>query len=448
MLNIGKGFQILCRAAACDAFHNSAERYPQPRCHSETRIEMLDDLWNWTSEEWLPRKFSHRATGSNSILWLHGPAGAGKSAVAQSLCQKLSETEGRAFASFFFKRQHTSRGNGNKMFPTISYQLAVLHPGLKRAISQNVENDPSIVDKSLSIQLLKLIIEPCRQIQSLDSVPMTIIIDGLDECDGQHIQEEILRSVGNSMDDPHLRLRFLIVSRPEPHIAEMFTGPCLDSLHCSLNIEEAFEDVRKYLLDEFTRVHREHHQTMGSVPMPWPSAAIVDQLVRKSSGYFIYASTVIKFIDDKDFRPTDRLDIIMRPAEANVESPFEALDQLYTQILSNVPARPQLLQILSAIVEFEICVCHIKSLLQLKPGDLRLMLRGLRSVVEVPEEDIYEELIWHHASFLDFLKDPARSGIFYPSTFQTHTEVIGYILKALSYNYDDPSLNQNNPLVL
>ncbi|KAJ7913445.1 hypothetical protein B0H13DRAFT_1612545, partial [Mycena leptocephala] len=274
--------------AACDAFHNSAERYPPPRCHSETRIKMLDDLWNW-------------ATASNNILWLHGPAGAGKSAVAQSLCQKLAEIEGHIFASFFFKRGHSSRRNGNRMFPTISYQLAVVHPGLNRAISQNVENDPSIVDKSLSIQLQKLIIEPCRHIQSLDSCPFTIIIDGLDECDGQHIQQEILRSIGNSMGDPRLRLRFLIASRPEPHIAEMFTGPCLNRFHCSFNIEQSFEDVRKYLLDEFARVHQEHHETMTSVPMPWPSLEITEQLVWKSSGYFIYASTVVKYIDDKNF---------------------------------------------------------------------------------------------------------------------------------------------------
>ncbi|KAJ7089927.1 hypothetical protein C8R44DRAFT_957740 [Mycena epipterygia] len=39
---------ILHRVAACDAFHNSAERYPQPKCHPETRTKMLGYLWNWT----------------------------------------------------------------------------------------------------------------------------------------------------------------------------------------------------------------------------------------------------------------------------------------------------------------------------------------------------------------------------------------------------------------
>ncbi|KAF8201232.1 hypothetical protein K438DRAFT_641350 [Mycena galopus ATCC 62051] len=95
------GLHILHSAIAGDALHDSAERYPQPKCHPETRTEMHEDLWKWSSSGW-----------SNSVLWLHGPAGAGKSAIAQSFCQKLEE-EHCLGASFFFKRGDPSRGTGN-----------------------------------------------------------------------------------------------------------------------------------------------------------------------------------------------------------------------------------------------------------------------------------------------------------------------------------------------
>ncbi|KAJ7793391.1 hypothetical protein B0H13DRAFT_1467047, partial [Mycena leptocephala] len=95
-------------------------------------------------------------------------------------------------------------------------------------------------------------------------------------------------------------------SRPEPHIHEIFTGS-LNRIHCSLNVNQSFEDVRKYLLDEFARIYRDHHATMARVQEPWPSPEIIYNFVKKSSGYFIYASTIIKFIDDKNFRPTERL---------------------------------------------------------------------------------------------------------------------------------------------
>jgi hypothetical protein len=65
-----------------------------------------------------------------------------------------------------------------------------LLPQLKQLISQTIENDPAIVDRSLSNQLQELIITPWRK--SGLSRPVSVVIDGLDECDGQHIQQEIL----------------------------------------------------------------------------------------------------------------------------------------------------------------------------------------------------------------------------------------------------------------
>ncbi|KAJ7689258.1 hypothetical protein B0H14DRAFT_2205520, partial [Mycena olivaceomarginata] len=185
-------------------------RYPQPKCHPETRTEMLEKLWNWTRGKY----------PGNRILWLHGPAGAGKSAIAQSLCQKL-EAEGCLGGAFFFKRGHPSRGNGNKLFPTLAYQLSRCRPEFKHAICQAVEDDPSITACSISIQLQQLIVEPCHG-RDLCGHTLTVIIDGLDECDGQHIQQEILLSIGSVMHNSSLPLRFLITSRPEPHIREVF----------------------------------------------------------------------------------------------------------------------------------------------------------------------------------------------------------------------------------
>ncbi|KAJ7790984.1 hypothetical protein B0H14DRAFT_2203462, partial [Mycena olivaceomarginata] len=82
-------------------------------------------------------------------------------------------------------------------------------------------------------------------------------------------------------------LRFFVASRSEPHIRETFMG-VLTGSHQPLNILQSFDDIRKYLVDEFARIHREHHKTMARVPSPWPSTEIIENLVDKSSGYFIY----------------------------------------------------------------------------------------------------------------------------------------------------------------
>ncbi|KAJ7686144.1 hypothetical protein B0H14DRAFT_909321, partial [Mycena olivaceomarginata] len=287
-MNLYCDSSITGNVAAGGAFHDSAERYPQPRCHPKTRTQILDDLKNWSLE----------TNSKSTVLWLYGPAGAGKSAIAQSFCQDL-EVADRLWASFFFKRGDPSRGSATKLFSTIAYQLALQKncTDLDRVISLTVENNPSILDRSLSLQLQQLIVEPCRQISP--NHPVVIVIDGLDECDGQIIQQEILSSIGDAIHDKYLALRILIASRPEVHICDIFMRPCLNRRHCPLNIQQSFQDVRKYLVDEFRRIHTEHNETMKAVPRPWPAAEVVDKLVKKSSGYFIYASTVIKFRDDK-----------------------------------------------------------------------------------------------------------------------------------------------------
>ncbi|KAJ7318601.1 hypothetical protein DFH08DRAFT_714591, partial [Mycena albidolilacea] len=245
------------------AFHDSAERYPQPQCHPEIRTRMLDVLDRWAV--------------LSSILWLHGPAGSGKSAIAQSFCQKL-RAEGR-LGERFFKRGHLSRGNASKLFPTLAYQLALSVPEFNYPISHMVDTDPAIVNRSLHNQLQN----PCRR--SGLTHPIVLIIDGLDECEGYRIQKEILRSIANLIHRPLLIL-FFIASRPEPHIRESFEEALLSGLRCSLDVQQSFRDVRKYLLDEFRRIHREHH-TMVAPPQPWPPSKIVETLVKNSSGYFI-----------------------------------------------------------------------------------------------------------------------------------------------------------------
>ncbi|KAF7377482.1 NACHT domain-containing protein [Mycena sanguinolenta] len=312
-----EGIRVLHNAVAADAFHDSAERFPQPRCHLETRTEMLEDLYKWSSDT-----DSDRTTFVGRVL--------------------------------------------------------------------------------------------------------VIVIDGLDECEGKEIQHEILRSIGTAVREGPLPLRFFVASRPEPHIREVFTG-ALQDVHFGINIEQSFIDVEKYLLDEFARIHREHHETMAAIPFPWPAPQVVDSLVQKSSGYFIYASTVIKFIDDEDFRPTERLKVIVGTKDTDDESPYAALDLLYTQILSRIPARQQLLRIMTVLTaKFNLSIGRIEQLLGLEPGDVRLTLRGMHSLVRAANPSFRKrggicddwsfksesQIYAHHASFYDFLQDPRRAGGF------------------------------------
>jgi hypothetical protein len=87
------------------------------------------------------------------------------------------------------------------------------------------------------------------------------------------------------------------------HLSQVFRQPAFDAFRRDLNNHKSFDDICTYLVAECARIHKDH-EMMLYVSDPWPSQTAVEHLVAKSSGYFIYAVTVIKFIDDQDFRPT------------------------------------------------------------------------------------------------------------------------------------------------
>ncbi|KAF7372981.1 putative nwd2 protein [Mycena sanguinolenta] len=411
--SIPTGIYMLHRMVALAAMYDSAESFPQPRCHPETRTKMLDDLRKWALE-------SHPKT---SILWLYGPAGAGKSAIMQTLAGQFRDA-GRLGGCFFFKRGHPTRGNGRSLFATIAYQLALNIPLLRRPISQVVEDNPSIVALSIETQMQKLVSGPCSQGGNCE--PLAIIIDGLDECEGPDVQGQILHVIRNSSSKHSIPLRFMVASRPEAHIRDTFNSPFYSGHYRSVNVEQSFTDVHKYLCNEFSRIHHEHG-TMAKIPLPWPTPDVLQNLVNKSSGHFIYASTIIKFIDDRNYRPTQRLAVVQNPESSGSESAFDTLDQLYMTILSSAPRQSQLIPILCIIIHFNVAVGDIDKLFELTEGETQLILRSLHSLLDVPSKGM--RISSHHASFIDFLSNPDRSGNFCVNTLDRRISLARTLLQ-------------------
>jgi hypothetical protein len=338
---------------------------------------------------------------------------------------------------FFFKRGHATCGNAKVLFATLAYQLALNRRELKNPIVQSVDTDPSVLARGMDVQLHTLILGPCQLLQ--DDAPLVFLIDGLDECAGHIIQGEILRLIRSTAQVKCLRI--LVASRPEPHIRETLEEESFQGLWCSTNVEQSYQDVRTYLHREFLRIHHKHHATMRNIPTPWPSPQIVEMLVEKSSGYFIFASTVIKFIDDEYSRPSDQLDIIQNLTPPDSQSPYEALDQLYLQILSGVPDRyhSRLCNILCFILHYpgSFYAENIDKMLGLKSGDVSLILRPLHSVL-----DLSKQIRMHHASFPDFLNSLERSSIFCVGSPQLGTMVVCCVLKENTNKLLEFSLSQ------
>ena len=256
-------------------------------------------------------------------------------------------------------------------------------------------------------------------------------------------------SLWTSLPRLHGRIKFLVVSRPEYDIERSFESAALQldiNIIGLLGDLQAYDDVRVYLRDSFARIKQTHtlreHFTPG-----WPSNDAIEQLVEKSSGHFIYASTVVKYIENDFDNPQKCLDIVinLRPTSRN---PYAALDALYLSILSSSRTDHTLLGNIFSIVTLDGQFCtkltrdigRLKSdrfmecVLLLNPGELRLALLDLKSLVglSIPSYSTLGFVEFWHKSFSDFLLDPSRSGEFYSSSARACTAMAKSCLQLLS----------------
>jgi len=82
-------------------------------CLKGTRMQHIDDITAWTT--------CINQSQQHCLLWMWGPAGVGKSAIAKSCAEKTAE-KGRLGTSFFFSRtQHVD--DPKWFFTTIAHQL-------------------------------------------------------------------------------------------------------------------------------------------------------------------------------------------------------------------------------------------------------------------------------------------------------------------------------------
>jgi len=418
---IGPGLDFLGKHSALGAIYNSLEReqLDAPKCHPNTRKAVIKKIVDW---------ICGIGDSETLIMWLYGAAGAGKSAIAHTLAE-ICEACGWLVASFFFWKTAGERNNANRFVATIAHQTALTIPASREPIAAAVDYNPFIFEQSIDVQLSKLIIEPLEQLFStgliFDISPLVIIIDGLDECQGEDVQSGIVKSLVAAFHHSSLRIRILISSRPEVHLRPTFNSNSIQPHLSRLALSDEFspeEDIYRFLEDSFDRIRREH-PLASYIPSSWPSNKVIHELTRKSSGQFIFASTTVKYIGgDPHQRPDRRLDVIRRlqPPIGEKDMPYAELNSLYHYVLSNVDNIEAVKLVLGTLIvvnpdlgssDEEMNYTHkMSKWLFWQAGETEACLSQLASVIECDADGDISVL---HASLSDFLLDPFRSHQFY-----------------------------------
>lgn len=430
------------------AVYNSYDNRDEPTCLPDTRVQVLQEIRDWYCTDTGP-----------PIFWLSGLAGMGKTTIARTVAQEADE-KGSLGASFFFTRRATDLASPKKFFPSIAIQCAKRIPALETFIRESLEKHPDLPQLRLLDQWRQLVHAPfCRLPHGSHLPRLLLVIDALDECEGENDVRELLRLLLEAKDIPTVRFRVFVTSRPETPIRlgfrQMPSFVHRDLSLQSLPREAVDRDIRTFLIHEFAEIR----QQLEIFRPNWPGHEVIDTLVQESSGLFIYAATVCRFIKSNDQWGTEDLLRMILPSEHTLRlqqrkgrlprrSPFSDLDKIYNQVLehslqqmSNLEDQEDIAEEMGEIVStialvYEpLSIDALASLLDQDEITVYQRLKHLRSVLVVPD-DTTSALRLLHPSFRDFLFDPKRCTSRHFSIDQTlaHKRMFGRCLDVLSNN--------------
>jgi len=149
----------------------------------------------------------------------------------------------------------------------------------------------------------------------------------------------------------------------------------------------------------------------------WPSAHEIDVLCKKAAGFFIYASTVVKFVASQHYPPDERLALITSLPQDTFHEGKSGIDLLYTQVLEQAfhDVDQDFYLHFKSVVGAVLLISHPLSINALSdllgdcgvPSKIYSALRTLHSLLLVPDT-MKDPVHIFHKSFPDFLTHQER----------------------------------------
>jgi len=407
-----RAFQNLKKSIAVSAYYDSEERSTSSECLPGTRERQIQSLMNWVEANEKTRP----------LFVVLGSAGSGKSSLLGTIARICKEKKYLA-ASFFFSGKDSARNAAKSLMNTISYQIAEAIPELRPYVARSVEDEPTIFSRSLESQTQQLILEPLNRLRSgypgfsFDLRPRVVVIDALDECLELTDQLRVITVLAKVLAHESFPFLCLLSSRYNLSIQKNLTKKLAPRIYGQVDLgrekNDERKDIRTYLQANIDRI-RDGHIFGRCIPQGWPSRSDIGAIVEKSAGQFIYASTVIRYIESSDHNPRERLrDILGISTTRSGEDLFAELDALYRGLMSSVQKLASALEILgiaSVRSSSKFWTPDTMELSSIFEGyfhslDADVVLAPLAAVLKCERGKI----TFHHLSFAEFLTNSARS---------------------------------------
>jgi hypothetical protein len=279
-------------------------RFPTMNHRHVEISEAHHETFRWVFEE-----SSHSGSPSHSfrrwlqhghgLFWMNGKAGSGKSTLmkyifdsdkTRDILQNWAQGSKLELAGFFFWNSGTSEQMSQVgLFRSLLHQalhkdlelVSKVFPSEWATISSAMAREEPLDPLEWSLPSLKSAFE--RWIRLIPTSKVCLFVDGLDEFEGDHeAMAEFFKRV--AMSSSHVKI--CVSSRPWHVFHELFdTGP-------SLRLQDlTFLDIKAYVDDKLKSHHRMQALARSD---PENSEELVDEIVAKASGVFLWVIIVVK----------------------------------------------------------------------------------------------------------------------------------------------------------
>ena len=388
-------------------------------CQDGTRVELLKEVTGWIYG-------SHEET----ILWINGPAGIGKSTVSRTVAH-MCDGMGVLGASYFFRRGEDARSDPLRIIPTLATQLAATVPGFGKALRKSLDDprNEGIESKNIKKQSEALLLTPTRGAIKANSTttssrPMltVIVIDALDECEGDPgVHQGLLKALATLGSIDGVRFRVVLTSREAHEVDAAINQDIPQRAWRALPLHKKFQEQTEVDISRFFEAQFERIARKKNIRETWPSASDLERVIELAntpSPLFIYAATLCRYIYKGDGRKNPKR--LLHDWLRQVDNNASQLDQIYMPILDyvffgrhkdtdepdplNEEEQLQLRQLLSALVILgtPLTPQAISDLLEIPLDDTDHYLCNLHAVVHLPEDPDMPVRLFHQ-SFRDFL---------------------------------------------
>ncbi|TFK32896.1 hypothetical protein BDQ12DRAFT_716158 [Crucibulum laeve] len=417
-----------------DAIHVNKIHIPtQSRYHNPSQANLLIRAIDWIEDKGYDKR----------VFWVHGPSRSGKTSICETLADILHHRH-KLSATFFFRQY--AKQTPRMLFPTIIHQLS-MHAEKVWSVSalqeikkriHGLERWEENINNHLSLFFDAECFLDRAQSKHLPFIGY-IVLDGIDTfLPGP----DVLHSVIHNYAKLPFRIIVFTESSPNPQLTRV---PYYSVVDIQLEQENLPNNVYVRLHDGFDRIP----------VMNWPDFTVISsysnvlaRLARHSRKQTAYDQTILKYIRNGYFSPTEQLKHLFSILESPDNS-RSGLDRLYYSILTACGVTDSQLASFLAFVflkdresrSVQLCTVPVAfQLFDIPLADAQRTVGNLQALTALPSpKDVYNiiccDIVYFDdvlGEFIEFLYDKERSGSYFIGDLVTsHAKILDACIKII-----------------